>query len=350
MSSTELLEAASISMTSIEVAPAMATQDSQAPQGSVVGPRSQLRQAARILAIDVLPVPRDPTKRLAWCTLPCSTALRRVRTTCSWPTTSAKVRGRWRRYSDGADTAARASLRTLPADGPTARSGVDRRAGRRALRRLGTRLRQLRHALCARLGPPDRARAEPELRRLAGPHAAPARQPPRAGHRALDRPRRRGRDRRDRLPRARRVRVADLRARSTLVRRRRGDPRRADLPHPRAGAVLWNPRVRGPVVPGARPRRTARDRAPPRALRPAGARRPGAAGGMAVQRGAAGLAVASRRLVVGPRGARGRRSGAVAGERLGHRRLAVALADRHPRERPHARARDRPSARAGDAA
>src|SRR5436190_20177982 len=106
MSSTELLDAASISMTSIEVALAMATQDSHRPHGSVVGPFSQLRHAARILAIEVLPVPREPTKRLAWWTLPCSTALRSVRTTCSWPTTSAKVRGRWRRYSDGADTAA----------------------------------------------------------------------------------------------------------------------------------------------------------------------------------------------------------------------------------------------------
>src|SRR5947208_15623754 len=107
MSSTELLEAASITMTSIEVALAIDTHDSQTPHGVVVGPFSQFRQAARILAIEVLPVPREPTNRLAWWTLPCSTALDRVRTTCSWPTTSEKVRGRWRRYSDGAeDTAA----------------------------------------------------------------------------------------------------------------------------------------------------------------------------------------------------------------------------------------------------
>src|SRR3954469_697663 len=106
MSSTELLDAASISMTSSDVALAIATHDSHTPHGSTVGPCTQFRQAARILAIDVLPVPREPTKRFAWWTLPCSTALRRVRTTCSWPTTSAKVRGRWRRYSDGADTAA----------------------------------------------------------------------------------------------------------------------------------------------------------------------------------------------------------------------------------------------------
>src|SRR3954454_22630948 len=106
MSSTELLDAASISMTCSDVAAAIATHDSHVPHGSIVGACSQFRPPAGILAIDVLPVPREPTNRYAWCTLPCSTALRRVRTTCSWPTTSAKVRGRWRRYSDGADTAA----------------------------------------------------------------------------------------------------------------------------------------------------------------------------------------------------------------------------------------------------
>ncbi len=97
MSSTELLEAASISITSNERAAAMARQDSHTPQGSTVGPRSQFRHAARIFAIEVFPVPREPTKRYAWCTLPRSTAPRRVRTTGSWPTTSANVRGRWRR-------------------------------------------------------------------------------------------------------------------------------------------------------------------------------------------------------------------------------------------------------------
>ena len=63
MSSTELLEAASISITSSEVALAIETHDSQTPQGSIVGPCSQFRQAARILAMLVLPVPREPTNR-----------------------------------------------------------------------------------------------------------------------------------------------------------------------------------------------------------------------------------------------------------------------------------------------
>ncbi len=108
MSSTELLDAASISMTSSEVALAIETHDSQRPHGSAVGPLTQFRQAARIFAIDVLPVPREPTKRYAWCTASCSTALRRVRTTCSWPTTSENVRGRCRRYREGpADTGVR---------------------------------------------------------------------------------------------------------------------------------------------------------------------------------------------------------------------------------------------------
>ncbi len=63
MSSTELLEAASISITSSEVELAIATHDSHSPQGCSVGPCAQLSERARILAIEVLPVPREPTKR-----------------------------------------------------------------------------------------------------------------------------------------------------------------------------------------------------------------------------------------------------------------------------------------------
>src|SRR4051794_4255162 len=103
MSSTELLDAASISTTSKDVAVAIERQDSQVPHGVIVGPEGpvpppdspwQFSEAARILAMDVLPVPREPTKRYAWCTRPWSIALESVRTTCSWPTTSANVRGR----------------------------------------------------------------------------------------------------------------------------------------------------------------------------------------------------------------------------------------------------------------
>ena len=42
---------------------AIATHDSHSPHGSVVGPRSQLRHRARIFAIEVFPVPREPTNR-----------------------------------------------------------------------------------------------------------------------------------------------------------------------------------------------------------------------------------------------------------------------------------------------
>ena len=63
MSSTERFEAASISITSSEVPAAIATHDSHSPHGSVVGPRSQLRHRARIFAIEVFPVPREPTNR-----------------------------------------------------------------------------------------------------------------------------------------------------------------------------------------------------------------------------------------------------------------------------------------------
>ena len=72
MSSTELFDAASISTTSSDVADAIARQDSQTPHGVTVGPPlEQFSDAARIFAIDVLPVPREPTNRYAWCTRPC---------------------------------------------------------------------------------------------------------------------------------------------------------------------------------------------------------------------------------------------------------------------------------------
>ena len=63
MSSTELFDAASISITSSDVALAIDTHESQTPHGDVVGPCSQFSDAARIFAIDVLPVPREPTNR-----------------------------------------------------------------------------------------------------------------------------------------------------------------------------------------------------------------------------------------------------------------------------------------------
>ena len=63
MSSMPRWLAASSSITSIEVASWMVRHDSHSRHGLVVGPRSQLSAFARILAIDVLPVPRGPANR-----------------------------------------------------------------------------------------------------------------------------------------------------------------------------------------------------------------------------------------------------------------------------------------------
>ena len=55
----------SISMTSIEPPPSGASprHESHCPHGSGVGPCSQLRERARIRALEVLPQPRGPEKR-----------------------------------------------------------------------------------------------------------------------------------------------------------------------------------------------------------------------------------------------------------------------------------------------
>ena len=68
MSSIPRWLAASISMTSIAVASWIVRQDSHTRHGVVVGPFSQFSDLARILAIDVLPVPRGPANRYAWAT------------------------------------------------------------------------------------------------------------------------------------------------------------------------------------------------------------------------------------------------------------------------------------------
>ena len=65
MSSTELFDAASISITSSDEADAIPRQESHTPHGVIVGPSTQFSEAARIFAIDVLPVPREPTNRYA---------------------------------------------------------------------------------------------------------------------------------------------------------------------------------------------------------------------------------------------------------------------------------------------
>src|SRR3954469_8882601 len=109
MSSTELFDAASISTTSSDVPTMIAWQFGSAGSKSTFGPSLTFIAQASSLAIDVLPVPREPTNRYAWCTLSSSIALRSVRTMCSWPTTWSKLRGRWRRYSESTGGAILAS-------------------------------------------------------------------------------------------------------------------------------------------------------------------------------------------------------------------------------------------------
>src|SRR2546423_8322997 len=74
---------------------AISTQGPHTPQGSGVGPFSQLSARARIRADVVLPHPRGPVKRKACATRPVFSALTSVRTTCSCPVRSEK---RWGRY------------------------------------------------------------------------------------------------------------------------------------------------------------------------------------------------------------------------------------------------------------
>ncbi len=77
----------------------IATQAAQWSHGSPSSPRSrQLMALARMRAVDVLPVPRGPTRRYAWTRRSVATARRRVLTMASWPTTSLKRWARQRRY------------------------------------------------------------------------------------------------------------------------------------------------------------------------------------------------------------------------------------------------------------
>ena len=94
MLSTPLFDAASSSNTSNDVPRSIARHTSHTPQGSPSLTFGQFRAFARMRAVDVLPVPRGPLNRYAWETRSSRTALRRARTTCSWPSTSSK---RWDR-------------------------------------------------------------------------------------------------------------------------------------------------------------------------------------------------------------------------------------------------------------
>lgn len=76
---------------------ASAWHESQTPQGVAVGPWAQFSDRARIRAEEVLPQPRGPENRYAWLIRPASSAIDSGSVTCSCPTTSAKVAGRYLR-------------------------------------------------------------------------------------------------------------------------------------------------------------------------------------------------------------------------------------------------------------
>ena len=63
MSSTELFDAASISTTSSELPVMIAWQAGSSGEKSARGPPSAFSAHAKSFAIDVLPVPREPTNR-----------------------------------------------------------------------------------------------------------------------------------------------------------------------------------------------------------------------------------------------------------------------------------------------
>jgi len=100
ISSIPRFDAASTSMTSSAVPASIARQFSHVLSGSGVGPCTQSIHRAKILAADVFPLPRGPENRYACAILPEESAVRKVRTTASWPTRSVNDFGRHVRYKD----------------------------------------------------------------------------------------------------------------------------------------------------------------------------------------------------------------------------------------------------------
>src|SRR5690348_3526376 len=99
---------------------ASATQESQTPQGSGVGPLTQFSERARIRALDVLPQPRGPLNRYAWLIRPVRSACWSGPVTCSCPLSSANVAGRYLRYSARPDWARLAGVVSSLSDAPAA--------------------------------------------------------------------------------------------------------------------------------------------------------------------------------------------------------------------------------------
>src|SRR5438128_12597544 len=94
MLSTPVLDAASISKTSIDLPDAISWHDAHWLHGVIVGPFSQFNPFARIRAVVVLPTPRGPENRYAWPIRSIWIAFCSVWTIGFCPTTSAKTCGR----------------------------------------------------------------------------------------------------------------------------------------------------------------------------------------------------------------------------------------------------------------
>ena len=90
-----VLDAASISSTSMSRPCAISRHASHSPHGSASGPLRQFRQRARMRAIVVLPTPRGPAKTNDCAMRPAAIALRSVCVTPRCPMTSSN---RWGRH------------------------------------------------------------------------------------------------------------------------------------------------------------------------------------------------------------------------------------------------------------
>src|SRR6266850_6162489 len=94
MLSTPVLEAASISKTSIDFPDEISWHEAHSLHGVIVGPRAQFNPLARIRAVVVFPTPRGPEKRYAWPIRSIWIAFFKVWTIGFCPTTSSKTWGR----------------------------------------------------------------------------------------------------------------------------------------------------------------------------------------------------------------------------------------------------------------
>ena len=94
ISSTLVLVAASTSSMSTKRPESISVHARHFPQGRDETPVSQLIDLARMRASVVLPTPRVPVKRYAWCRRPVSSALASAVTTCGCPTIWSNALGR----------------------------------------------------------------------------------------------------------------------------------------------------------------------------------------------------------------------------------------------------------------